>query len=64
MCEVRRWCKLKQCEDPNNRWINESNCSCLQCIKYSIELDVDQKSEMCEWSGEAYNTDGDCLMEK
>ena len=56
-CEVREFCKIKQCEDSNNRWINPSNCTCRGCLGRS-------EDKNCEWSGEAYNTDGECLMSK
>jgi hypothetical protein len=68
VCEVRDKCKLKCCEDPENRWITLSNCSCRECLVRSMictcEGCVVKEENGCEFSGDAYNTDGDCLMMK
>jgi len=56
-CESREFCTLRSCEDPENRWLNESNCTCRGCLTKS-------EDKKCELSGEAYNTDGDCLASK
>ena len=57
ICEARKFCKLKNCEDLQNRWINISNCTCRGCLLRS-------EDKVCEFSGEAYNTDNECLMDK
>lgn len=63
-CSVRKHCCLYQCDDPKNQWISEGNCSCKGCIERYIAENPGKDVPVCEWSGEAYNTDGDCLMEK
>lgn len=56
-CLVEEHCKYKSCKDPKNKWNNESNCTCKGCIERS-------KEKHCEMSGDPYNTDFDCIMEK
>ena len=70
LCPVREHCNLKACEGPDGRYINQSNCTCLGCIQRGIKAEADEHGltltpeksrELCEWSGDMYNTDGDCL---
>jgi len=62
ICEVKEFCVNKGCESTDNKYINIYNCSCRECMKRSLE-DL-KNGTRCEWSGDAYNTDRDCLMLK
>lgn len=61
-CPVLQYCSVRGCLDPNNPGMNQENCSCRACILRSIEHA--QRGAVCEYSGEWYNIDGDCLAEK
>jgi len=57
-CSSRKWCRFRQCEDPEySHYINEENCTCKECLQRS-------ENKNCEYSGDAYNTDFECIMEK
>ncbi len=58
ICEVEEFCILKYYKEKNTKmYISPSNCTCRQCL-------INSTIKKCDLSGEAYNTDGDCLMEK
>ncbi len=64
MCPVQKYCNLKFCLDPSNHWISEFNCTCKGCIERFISENPDKQVPNCEFSGDGYNSDGDCIMEK
>lgn len=56
VCEVKQYCKYKNCEEPDTQlqYVTYSNCSCRNCTTLLTD-------KVCDFSGESYNTDTDCL---
>jgi hypothetical protein len=56
ICDVEELCTYKNCKEPHPylSYVTYSNCSCRRCIPTLLD-------KKCGFSGEAYNTDSDCL---
>jgi hypothetical protein len=56
ICEVEQYCKYRNCKEPDTQlqYITYSNCSCRRCHTFLTD-------KACDFSGESYNTDSDCL---
>jgi hypothetical protein len=55
ICEVEQYCTYKDCKESSYfHYVTYSNCSCRKCIPTLVDKN-------CGYSGEAYNTDSNCL---
>ncbi len=57
ICTVEKDCIGRACKDENSPYNNMNNCTCRTCLEGS-------KDPICKGSGDAYNTEGDCIIEK
>jgi hypothetical protein len=64
-CEkfIKGFCKVPKTGTNEHENCEIMNCSCKGCV-WDYERITSKTLDPCEWIGDPYNTDHDCLAEK